>query len=254
MNNRGGRMKRDKIRMVIIYILILVIIVLVAFLMYIVLTSGKKENKVDTNEPVKKNEIAEECKFDVDLSNYNTIINNPASENLCSGDNELNITGVMVGGKEQNLKVEFYNGEGEDGAVYLDDKKIVNGASLSVQNGLGVFDDKLFIFTHTANDLNVYAYDGNGMQLYNLETALASAQVTDPALSELAKTNANINTIVNTTNIDSSTMKFAENEFTFSTKSGMECVSGNYSGSAYKVTFTGATFNAPEFVTTNMCP
>lgn len=256
MNNRGGRMKGDKVKVVIIYILILVIIALVAYLMYIVLSSNDEE-KLDTEnkEPVQTDELADECKFGVTLAEYNDIINNPSGTSLCNGDNELTITDIVVNGQGQNLKVRFYNGESTSkGGVYLNDRKVVTGASLNVKNGIGVFDNKLFIFTNEPDDLNVYAYNENGVQLYDLKSALSEAQITDPALSALAQNNTNISTIVNSTNIDGNSMNFGANEFSFSTTSGMECVSGSYSGSRYRVTFSGDVFNAPEFVTTIMCP
>lgn len=256
MNNRGGRMKGDKIKVVIIYILILIIIALVAYLMYIVVSSNdEKEAETNVNEPDQTDEIADECKFGVTLAEYNDIINNPAEANLCSGESELTITDITVNGQVQNIKVRFYNGEStSSGGVYLNDREVVTGASLNVKNGIGVFDNKLFIFTDDPDDLNVYAYDENGTELYNLKSSLADAQITDPALSALAQNNANISTIVNSTNIDGNTMNFGANEFTFSTISGAECVSGSYSGSSYRVTFSGSVFNTPEFVTTNICP
>src|SRR5699024_10275096 len=154
-------------------------------------------------------EIADECKFGVTLAEYNDIINNPAEANLCSGESELTITDITVNGRVQNIKVRFYNGEStSSGGVYLNDREVVTGASLNVKNVIGFFDNKLFIFTDDPDDLNVYAYDENGTELYNLKSSLADAQITDPALSALAQNNANISTIVNSTNIDGNTMNF----------------------------------------------
>ena len=140
MNNRGGRMKGDKIKVVIIYILVLIIIALVAYLMYIVVSSNdEKEAETNVNEPDQTDEIADECKFGVTLAEYNDIINNPAEANLCSGESELTITDITVNGRVQNIKVKFYNGEStSSGGVYLNDREVVTGASLNVKNGIGV--------------------------------------------------------------------------------------------------------------------
>ncbi len=254
---RGERMKGEKTRIVIIYVLILLIIALVGALIYVMMSSQKSQNKITDKPQEESNEISEKCIFDITAADYAKIIGGDNSA-ICGALNQFNITDIALNGQPLGVKIIYNNGvineSDKDTGIYINDNLAIKHASTNYINNLGVFDNKLFVYAHNANEANVMAYNSMGDKVYDLGQTLAVTKITDQILADLAKTNEGLKVIVDTTNIDKNNVQFAANEFTFATNSGLECQTGMYSGSIYKVTFTGEEFAAPQFVNFVSCP
>lgn len=254
MNNRGDRMKGEKIRVIIIYVLVIVIIALVGYLIYNFFINNKEDNT--KKEEVKVSDIASECTFGVTSADYNAVVNGNNS-NLCGGLNKLKINDIILSGTQMNVEVNYYNGnvnaEDEKMGFYINGKRILKLASNGNRNNIGVFDNKLFIFTADKDKPNVVVYDNNGTKVYDLQTALAGAKISDPAFVEIAKTNQNLDVVVKNSSINTNSFSFGPTEFTFATAVSDNCQPGTNIGSNYKVTFSGNNFSVPEFISFNVC-
>ncbi len=247
-------MKGEKIRIIIIYILVIVIIALVSYLIYSCLTNNKESNT--EKEDVKVNEIASECTFNVTSSEYSEIVKGNNS-NLCDGLNKLIINDIILDGTQMKVEVNYFNGNADEAddnmGMYIDDKRIIRLASNDNKNNIGVFDNKLFIFIADNDKPNVVVYDKYGKRVYDLETALVKANISDPAFVEMAKTKNDLNTTVRNSNLNSGSFIFGPNEFSFASALKGECTPGMNIGSNYKVTFSGENFSVPQFVGYNVC-
>jgi len=247
-------MKGEKIRVIIIYVLVIVIIALVGYLIYNFFINSKEDNT--KKEEVKASDIASECTFDITSADYSAIVNGNNS-NLCGGLNKFKINDIMLDGNQMDVEVNYYNGslnESDDSTgIYINGNRILKSVSTNNKNQMGIFDNKLFIFLADNDKPNVVVYDKYGNKVYDLETALAGANVSDPAFVEIAKTNNNLNVIVRNSSINVNSFVFGGNEFTFSTALKGECTPGTNIGSNYKVTFSENNFSAPEFVSFNVC-
>ncbi len=247
-------MKGEKVRVIFIYILVAVIILLVGYLIYNFLMNTN--NSKDQIETKTDNTISDNCTFDINNADYGTIVNGETST-LCGGLNKLKINDMILDSNELKIEVYYYNGSIDENdnstGVYIDGKRVVRYASTDYKNNFGIFDNKLFIFSVNPSNLNVVAYDSSINRVYDLKTSLLQSNISDPAFVELAKTDSTLNTIVNNANIDSSSFNFGPNEFLFSTDTKKECQVGTNIGSTYKVTFSGNTFSAPQFVGYNAC-
>ncbi len=250
-------MNRDKMKMVIIYVLIFIILGLVGYLIYFSLNQNTKtEEKKPAPEQPKVTErmakVAASCTFDVNLSEFGEMLND--STKLCDGLNKYNISGITLDGKEQKIVVIYNNGTSANKTgIYLNDQKIISKASTNNQNILGVFDSKLFILSKGQSSGNVEVYNGQGISVYNLSETLSRVQINDAAFIEINKTNPTFNSILSIQNIDMNSFSFAEGEFTFSSDTKLGCNGYAYKGSSYKVTYKGNSFEAPAFINTNAC-
>lgn len=239
-------MKGDKIRVVLIYILILIIIFMVGYLVY---NSVGVDKKVD--KPSLDSDISEDCSFEMSLSEYNAMLGSDKS-NLCGGMNKIIVKNISLNDEETEVEVRYYNGDQSDeSGVYVFGKRIVKGAGPKNINRFGIFDNKLFILSIDDAESNITAYDSSLNKVYDLRSALASSDLSDPAFVELAKTNPTLETKVNNSNIG--LFNFLPNEFTFSTDSKLQCVPGGVNGSKYRVVFNGDTFETPQFVEYSIC-
>lgn len=261
MNNRGGRMKRDKAKIIIVYILMFIILCLVGYLIYFAINLNKdtKEDKKDTpTKTEEKTEISDSCIFNISLGELASLEGNSGSLSLCAGYNKLTLDNIVLDGKTQNVYLNYYNGTlaEQDNilGVYINDKKVVVGASYDTKNVVGVFDNLLFIKTISPEGSNVRVFNSNGRKVYDLESALSKAKIQDPVFTELAKTDTTIGKVVNTKNINSGSFAFTNGVFTFNTDTMAGCNPGQvYKGSTYKVTYTGETFSNPTFVSYINC-
>ncbi len=250
-------MKGEKARLIIIYILIAVIIGLVGYLIYNFFMNTNDEND-DITDPaaITDSIITEDCTFEVTSNDYSTIINGQTS-NICGGFNKLVINDIVLDGKNMDVSVIYYNGDSINGnnnaGFYIDDKRVVKNASKKFVNHIGVFDNKLFIFSPNDGKPNVVVYNSLGERIYDLETALAQAKISDPAFTELAKTNTSLDTTLKNSSINSATFNFEPTGFTFSTDAKNECKVGEIIGSTYSVAFSGNDFTLPQFVSYVNC-
>lgn len=247
-------LKGEKIRVVIIYLLVVLIFLLVGYLIYnfFINTNGSKPKE----EAKKESEISKECTFDVKLADYNSIIRQGSSD-ICGGINKINITDATLDGKNLDLEVRYYNGsidESDNGTgIYIGGKRVTQYASSNYQNKFGIFDNMIFIFTSNSKEVNVAVYDSLKNKVYDLENALLKNNISDPAFTEIAKTNPGLNVILKTSNIDRESFNFGSNEFSFSSTLNDKCTAGQNIGSTYKVTFGDGNFSNPEFVSYNVC-
>ena len=246
-------MKGAKIRVAVIYILVIIIIGLVSYLIYNFFINNKD---VNNKEEVKVNDIAEQCTVNISSGDYSSVINGNNS-NICAGLNKLIINDIILDGTQIDLQVNYYNGntDVDDGimGMYIDGKRILPLASSNNKNNIGIFDNKLFIFVENQDKPNVVVYDKNGKKVYGLDTALAGANISDPAFVEMAKTNKDLNVTLRNSSINSNSFSFGPTEFTFSTALKGKCTVGTNIGSNYKVTFSGDNFSVPEPVSFNVC-
>ncbi len=250
-------MKGEKVRIIIIYILIFVIVALVSYLIYTIMSSQPVKKEPVSEKEDQSNEISEKCTFDMTLAEYGEIINGNKSK-ICGGMNKINITDIMLNQQNLNVMIVYMNGKidqtDRDTGIYIDGDLAARYAANNYINSMGIFDNKLFIYAHNDEELNVMAYNSAGSKVYDLAQTLSSARITDQVLADLAKNHEGLKIIVDPTNIDQNTVQFAANEFTFATNSGLDCTTGMYSGSIYKVAFTGEEFAAPQFINFVNCP
>jgi len=244
-------MKGQKIRVIIIYILVMVIILLVGYLIVNFFMNNKEVTK---EKPHDTEDIMSQCIFTITRNDYVSIIGGNTS-NICGGLNKFIINDIILDGTPLDVEVRYYNGttNDNDSGMYINGKRIIKGASNSVKNNIGIFDNKLFIFSNDNKKPNVVVYDKNGNKVYDLETALSKTNISDPAFVELAKTNNNLDVTVKNSSINSSSFTFGPTEFVFSTAAKGECTPGTNIGSTYKVAFSGDNFTAPEFVSFIPC-
>ena len=250
-------MNGDKIKTVLIYLLVLVILGLTTYLIYFVLEQNKiaEEANKNAHEDIYATvpEVPAKCVFSLQSYQYYAAINGNSEFQICPGLNKFILTGYILAGKDVDLQVLYFNndkGASAKTGVYLNNKRIIDRASVHDKNAFGIFDNKLFILSDNAEEANVYAYDANGNQVYNLATQLQILRIKDQAFIEIAKTKP-----INTTLDNKHLWAFGFNEgvFTFSSNSRLGCNSFPYSGTSYKVTYSGNNFNAPEVISLNSC-
>ena len=253
-------MKGDKIKIAVIYVLIFVIIALVGYLIYFVVSQNDTKvttpkDEVDT--PVKKNDVAEGCTFNVTMSEFGTLADDSNSLQTCTGLTKFNIENITLDGKTIDLYAVYSNttskSDAENSGIYLQNRKILSSLTSTEKVRLGIFDNKLFVLSSGEEATNVMAYNSNGGQVYNLSKSLAEANISDPAFVELAKTNPNLSAILDTNHIDGGSFIFADGKISFSSDSKLGCINQGYKGSNYTITYIGDKFNAPEFVSTISC-
>lgn len=247
-------MKGQKIRVVIIYILVIIILVLVGYLIYNFFMNDKEETA--TKDIKQDSDISNECTFDITISEYNAVVNGNNSK-LCGGLNKLVINDINLDGTPMDVEVRYYNGNIHENdnstGMYISGKRAVKLASIGYKNNIGVFDNKLFIFSANEDKPNVVVYDKLAKRVYDLETALSQANVSDPVFTELAKSNNNLDVKVKNSSLNVNSFIFRPTEFFFSTAIKGNCQAGTNIGSNYKVAFSGDNFSAPEFVSFNVC-
>lgn len=261
MNNRGGRMKRDKIKIIIIYILMFVIFALVGYLIYFIVNTNKETEKTETKQQIQKTDetsISDSCTFSVTLNELDSLEQNRSAISMCEGYNKLVVNNITLNSQPQDVYLIYYNGTQSKNnnklGLYINNKQVTNGASYDIINVLGVSDNLLFVKTLRQEGSFLRIFNAQGQKVYDLETALAKAKVEDPALIEIAKTDQTISTIINTKNINPNSFNFTSGTFTFNVEAKQECTQGQiYKGSTYKVTYNGETFENPTFVSYINC-
>lgn len=246
----------EKGKNILIYILMFVIFVLVLILIgYVFL------NKEDgTSKEVKHYanpsdlDISSECTFEMTRQEFNSINN---TLNFCPTLNLIKLIDVVLDGKKQPIEIVYSNLnvllDDTNTGFYINDNRMTRYASTNFWNKVGVFDNKFFILSVTEKGSNVIVFNSNMEKVYDLEDALNEKNITDPAFLELAKTHSDLKTALDISHIDGNTMSFVNGQFTFTSNSKLGCEGNAYSGSTYKVTYTGDEFSAPELVSLNSC-
>ncbi len=248
-------MKGEKTRIMLIYVLLVVIIGLVVGLIFVVFNSNKPkvEKPKEDNGPFN---ITKKCTFEMTNDEYIGILGSQTND-LCDGNNLIVINDIILDDVKQNINIVYNNSsisqDDEQTGVYVDDMLLVNHAATNYVNRLSVFDNKLFIISNSENYVNVTVYNSDASQIYDLEKALVKANISDQALTEMAKTNPSINPIVSPANLDANDFMINDMEFTFSTNGDPKCTNGSYNGSIYKVTFNGELFADPVYVSSHVC-
>ena len=95
--------------------------------------------------------------------------NNPNALSLCVGYNKLILDGVILSGNPQDIYLNYYNGTLAEPSdilgVYLNNKKIITGASYDTKVVAGVFDNLLFIKTISLEGNNVRVFNEDGRKI-----------------------------------------------------------------------------------------
>ena len=240
-------MKREKTKLILVYILMILVIVLIVALTLVVLNNSKKETPQSshaiTTPVVDVNpypHISDECTFDVDISGYNAL----PSAGCKGGYSRYNVTGITLDNSDLELVIIYSDTNGNKSGLYVNKTRVINKVDNLTNIKLGTFDNKLFILDNSNNESNVLAYNGVGQNVYNLKETLEDLNLTEPNFQ-----NAETTTITSQT-LDPNSFQFAANSFTFNTRL-ITASNQTITGSQYIVNFSGDSFEDPSLVTQN---
>lgn len=243
----------EKGKTILVYILLFVIFALVCILIgysFLNKTDGVADKVVNDNNV----SIGSECTFEMTMHEFNGI-KEIVPSNFCDTLNLIKLTDVALDGKKQSVDIVYSKLEvlldDVNTGFYTNNDRMTRYASSNFINTVGIFDNKFFILNVSKKGSNVTVFNSDMEKVFDLESVLNDENITDPAFVELAKTNTSLETTLNISNIDGSTMRFANGQFTFASNSKLGC--NGYTGSTYKVTYVGDEFTAPEFVNLNSC-
>lgn len=236
-------MKREKSKVILVYVLMLLVIGLIVALTFIVLNSNKKEENHSTsanNTPtVDVNpfpNISEECTFNLALDEYN-VLTGPKCKN---GYSRYNINGLSLGGQTINVSVIYTDQEGNKAGIYINDRRATTVVNNVTNIKFGIFDDKLFILDNNNNESNVLVFASDSTKVYDLKETLDSSEITDPILNQ----------VLSSTTINPNSFNFTATNFTFQAQM-TDSSNQILAGSTYQVTFTGNEFSKPTFISQN---
>ena len=228
-------MKREKIKLILIYVLLAIVLILLIILTLNILKNEKPKQtsyKASNTPSVEINpfpNISDECTFDLTISEYNAL-NGP----LCKGGySRYNIKDVTINNKNLNLTVIYSDKNGSKSGLYINNTKVINKTDNITNIGLGIFDNKLFILDNHNNESNVLVYNNKGQNIYNLKETLKNKQIKDKNLN---------NTKVTSKTIDPNSFSFNNNNFTFKTINKQTKING----STYTVSFNNSNFETPK--------
>ena len=247
---------KNKIRVLLVYFLMLVVFALVGYLIYFVLNyeeGSTKSVKKDENNSTDNFTIDDKCTYDITMSKFNDFADGKGPLDLCEGYNKFKVSSVLLDNKNLNIELVYYNGKNsidDEEGVFINMEKVIGKLSKDNLINLGVFDNVLYIKTFNATEVDVMAYNSDGVEIYRLSKALSVNPVTDNVFTTLQLKNANLSK----TNLDSNSFIFSSGGFSFNSDSKQECVEGQlYKGSTYKVNYIDGTFSAPTFVNNVGC-
>ena len=241
-NNREvNRMKGEKGKLILVYILMLLVIVLIVALTFVVINnSPKEENKTATATTTPKVDvnpypnISDECTFDMTMDEYNSI----TGPGCKGGYSRYNVNSIALDGKEMSVVIIYSDQNGNKAGLYINNRKVANNVSNLSAIKFGIFNSKLFILDNN-NESNVIVFNADSKKVYDLKESLDSDKITDPILNET----------ISSATLNPNSFNFTDSSFTFQAQ-----LSNNGQvtpGSTYMVTFNGDEFSKPEFVSQN---
>ena len=203
-------MKREKIKIISIYILTFVLFALIAYLIYFVIDTLKNDNS-DIKENAQESLVQDNCIFQVSVLEYNQIMNGQ-NTSICNGYNELNINDVIINGQTIEIKAIIFNGSNhnlnENEGLFIGGKRVLTETYNQYKSNLNLVNNLLYIVSKNENAINVQAFNGVDI-IYDLNKTLAELKIADQVFNLLAQTDSTINPILTTNNIDQNSI--AEN-------------------------------------------
>lgn len=236
-------MKREKSKLILVYLLMLLVIVLIVALTFIILNNSSKEENgestANTTPTVDVNPyptISDECTFNLTMDEYNAL----TGPGCKGGYSRYNVNGLALDGNQMNTVVIYSDKNGNKAGLYVNDRKVATTITNIASIKFGIYSSKLFILDNNNNESNVLVFNSNTEKVYDLKETLDSSKITDPILNQ----------IISSTTINPNSFNFTDTYFTFQAR----LVDGNNVenlGSTYQVNFTDSDFSNPTFVSQN---
>ena len=236
-------MKREKSKLILVYLLMLLVIVLIVALTFIILNNSSKEENgestANTTPTVDVNPyptISDECTFNLTMDEYNAL----TGPGCKGGYSRYNVNGLALDGDQMNIVVIYSDKNGNKAGLYVNDLKVATTITNIASIKFGIYSSKLFILDNNNNESNVLVFNSNTEKVYDLKETLDSSKITDPILNQ----------IISSTTINPNSFNFTDTYFTFQAR----LVDGNNVenlGSTYQVNFTDSDFSKPTFVSQN---
>ena len=239
-------MKREKNKLILVYILMLLVIVLVIALTLVILNNSPKEthkeSKPSNTPAVDINPyptISDECTFDLTLADYSAL----TGPKCKGGYSRYNLNNINLGDSKLNIVIIYSDKNGAKSGLYVNNTRVINKADNLLNIRLGIFDNKLFILDKNNNEANVLVYNSNGENVYNLKDTLEEVQIIEPNFQSISSEP------INTKTIDQNSFSFENSQFSFQTR--LIANNQTITGSKYIVSFTGEDFSNPILNTQN---
>ena len=236
-------MKREKSKLILVYLLMLLVIVLIVALTFIILNNSSKEENgestANTTPTVDVNPyptISDECTFNLTMDEYNAL----TGPSCKGGYSRYNVNGLALDGNQMNIVVIYSDKNGNKAGLYVNDRKVATTITNIASIKFGIYSSKLFILDNNNNESNVLVFNSNTEKVYDLKETLDSSKITDPIFNQ----------IISSTTINPNSFNFTDTYFTFQAR----LVDGNNVenlGSTYQVNFTDSDFSKPTFVSQN---
>ena len=242
-------MKREKNKIILIYVLLVIVLALIVALGYVVITSTPKETEsnvghgttVDVN-PYPN--VSSQCIFSVSLEEYNAL----TYAGCEGGYTRYDINNVVLNGNPLTLSV-IYSDKGQPKAGFIvNNRRVIQKIDNVTLLKFGIFDNKLFVLDNNNNQSNVVVINSEGNTIYNLKNELEKLKIKDNAFTQNGNT-----TPINNTNLNPASFNFADGVFTFATTSDACNNGAAASGTNYQVTYSGEKFNKPEATSPVAC-
>ena len=208
-------MKREKNKIILIYVLLVIVLALIVALGYVVITSTPKETESNVGHETTVDvnpypNVSSQCIFSVSLEEYNAL----TYAGCEGGYTRYDINNVVLNGNPLTLSV-IYSDKGQPKAGFIvNNRRVIQKIDNVTLLKFGVFDNKLFVLDTNNNQANVVVINSEGNTIYNLKNELEKLKIKDNAFTQ----NGN-NTPINNTNLNPASFNFADGVFTFATTS-----------------------------------
>lgn len=236
-------MKREKSKLILVYLLMLLVIVLIVALTFIILNNSSKEENgestANTTPTVDVNPyptISDECTFNLTMDEYNAL----TGPGCKGGYSRYNVNGLALDGNQMNIVVIYSDKNGNKAGLYVNDRKVATTINNIASIKFGIYNSKLFILDNNNNESNVLVFNSNTEKVYDLKETLDSSKITDPILNQ----------IISSTTINPNSFNFTDTYFTFQARL-VDSNNVENLGSTYQVNFTDSDFSKPTFVSQN---
>lgn len=236
-------MKREKSKLILVYLLMLLVIVLIVALTFIILNNSSKEENgestANTTPTVDVNPyptISDECTFNLTMDEYNAL----TGPGCKGGYSRYNVNDLALDGNQMNIVVIYSDKNGNKAGLYVNDRKVATTITNIASIKFGIYSSKLFILDNNNNESNVLVFNSNTEKVYDLKETLDSSKITDPILNQ----------IISSTTINPNSFNFTDTYFTFQARL-VDSNNVENLGSTYQVNFTDSDFSKPTFVSQN---
>ncbi|MBQ9011409.1 MAG: hypothetical protein IJ093_02050 [Bacilli bacterium] len=240
---------KDKMRVILIYLLMFIVFALTGYLIYFVINNSEQKIVMPVKEEARENEfeVSDACTFDVNTSGLNEVMNGNSTLKLCDGYNKFNVQNVILEGKTLDVYA-IYNEKTKDDentGLFVNNERVIFDLGSGNLVNIGVFSDILYVKKWSDTNVDVLAYNSYGSQIYQLTNSLNNMNLVDQVFVNLNLSEQN----VTDKSIDVDSFKFTNEGFTFNSDSKRVCETNQlYKGSTYQVSYINGVFNDPVFV------